>query len=199
MTKRPDSLKGHFLISEANMSDPNFFQTVVLMVEHNAEGAFGLVVNRRSRLVLSDILPGFTHNRGACTPIYVGGPVQQEYLFVLHSDLPDAEAGSEYRSIPVKGVNFEPAFRRIETYFNEENWNAIPADDRPRIHLYLGYSGWAPGQLEQEMDRGSWIIHPASAKIVFHENPEEGWANALRDKGGIYRVFADTNPDPGLN
>ncbi|HMW61271.1 MAG TPA: YqgE/AlgH family protein, partial [Leptospiraceae bacterium] len=89
--------------------------------------------------------------------------------------------------------------RRIENYFNEENWNAIPADDRPRIHLYLGYSGWAPGQLEQEMDRGSWIIHPASAKIVFHENPEEGWANALRDKGGIYRVFADTNPDPGLN
>ncbi len=199
MTKRPDSLKGHFLISEANMSDPNFFQTVVLMVEHNAEGAFGLVVNRRSRLVLSDILPGFATTLGQSTPIYVGGPVQQEYLFVLHSDLPDSESGSEYRTIPVKGVNFEPAFRRVEKYFQEEHWNSIPADDRPRIHLYLGYSGWAPGQLEREMDRGSWIIHPASAKIVFHENPEEGWSNALREKGGIYRVFADTHPDPGLN
>ncbi|MCE9599540.1 MAG: YqgE/AlgH family protein [Spirochaetia bacterium] len=194
----PESLKGKFLISEANMSDPNFFQTVVLMVEHNDEGAFGIVVNRRSKLTLADILPGFTNERGAMSPIYVGGPVQQEYLFVLHSELPDMQE-SEHRSSPVAGVYFEPAFRRLESFFQDEEWNKIPADDRPRLHLFLGYSGWAPGQLEREMERGSWITHPASAKIVFHENPEEGWKNALRDKGGIYRVFADTDPDPGLN
>lgn len=194
----PESLKGKFLISEANMSDPNFFQTVVLMVEHNEEGAFGIVVNRRSKLTLADILPGFTNERGAMSPIYVGGPVQQEYLFVLHSELPDMQE-SEHRSSPVPGVYFEPAFRKLERYFQEEEWNKIPADDRPRLHLFLGYSGWAPGQLEREMERGSWITHPASAKIVFHESPEEGWKNALREKGGIYRVFADTDPDPGLN
>jgi len=198
MSARPKSLKGQFLISEANMSDPNFFQTVVLMVEHNDEGAFGIVVNRRSKLTLADILPGFANTRGQGSPIYVGGPVQQEYLFVLHSDLPEMQA-SEHRSSPVPGVYFEPAFRKLEEYFQDDSWEKIPADDRPRIHLFLGYSGWAPGQLEREMDRGSWITHPASAKIVFHENPEEGWKNALREKGGIYRVFADTNPDPGLN
>lgn len=198
MGHRPESYKGKFLISEANMSDPNFFQTVVLMVEHNADGAFGIVVNRRSKLTLSDILQGFESPLGQSCPIYVGGPVQQEYLFALHSELPD-KSESEHRTSPVKGVYFEPAFRRLEQFFVPESWEQIPADDRPKIHLFLGYSGWAPGQLEREMERGSWITHPASAKIVFHENPEEGWKNALRDKGGIYRVFADTNPEPGLN
>ena len=72
-------------------------------------------------------------------------------------------------------------------------------DDRAPIHLFLGYSGWAPGQLEREMALGSWITQRASAGIVFHANPEDGWKDALRAKGGIYRVFADSDQEPGLN
>jgi len=196
--KHPVSLKGYFLISESNMPDPNFFQTVVLLLEHNSEGAFGLVVNRRSHLTLADIIQKFQTPRGSLTPVYVGGPVQQEYLFVLHSDLPDSER-SDTRTEPTRGVFFEPSFRVMEKYFDEEHWNRIPADDRPHIHLFLGYSGWAPGQLEREMSMGSWIIHPASAKIVFHPEPDLGWKEALRAKGGIYRVFADSDQQPGLN
>ncbi len=194
----PASLKGYFLISESNMPDPNFYQTVVLLLEHNSDGAFGLVVNRRASLTLSEILPRFDTPLGNRTPVYIGGPVQQEYLFVLHSELP-AEEVSASRSEPVPGVFFEPSFRLMEKYFDEEKWHSIPADDRPHIHLFLGYSGWAPGQLEREMSQGSWIIHPAAPKIVFHPDPEEGWKDALRDKGGIYRVFADSNQQPGLN
>ena len=196
--KRPASLKGYFLISESNMPDPNFFQTVVLLLEHTHEGAFGLVVNRKSHLSLADIIPKFQSPRAQGTPVYVGGPVQQEYLFVLHSELPD-ESKSDTRTEPSQGVFFEPSFRIIENYFDEEAWDRIPADDRPNIHLFLGYSGWAPGQLEREMSMGSWIIHPASKKIVFYHNPELGWKEALREKGGIYRVFADSNQQPGLN
>ncbi len=180
------------------MPDPNFFQTVVLMIDHNAEGAFGLVVNRRSHLTLADILPRFPGRHAQTTPIYVGGPVQQEYLFCVHSELPGTQK-SDTASSPVNGVVFEPSFKNLERFFDEENWDSIPADDRPDIHLYLGYSGWAPGQLEREMEMGSWMVHPASPRIVFHNDPEKGWKDALREKGGIYRVFADSNQNPSLN
>lgn len=194
----PPSLKGHFLISESNMADPNFYQTVVLMLEHNEEGAFGLVVNRKSHLALCDVLPRFNEsNRGVATPIYVGGPVQQEYLFVLHSELP--EGPSPTAQSPVPGVYFEPAFGHIEHYFNDHVWDTMPPDDRPHIHLFLGYSGWAPGQLERELEQGSWMTVEANSRIVFHRNPEQGWKEALREKGGIYKVFAESNQHPGLN
>ncbi len=180
------------------MPDPNFYQTVVLMLEHNNEGAFGLVVNRRSNLSLADILPRLDNERGRHTPVYVGGPVQQEYLFVVHSEIVDHQgSGSVIR--PAKGVVFEPSFQQVERFFDPEIWENIPADDRPNIHLFLGYSGWAPGQLENEMKLGSWIFQAAKAGIVFHPDPENGWKEALRDKGGIYRIYADTNQDPALN
>lgn len=195
---KPESLKGRFLISEANMADPNFRQTVVLMIEHNEEGAFGLVVNRRSSLSLADILPDFQTDLGRRTPIYVGGPVQQEFLFAMHSTPHDAAPSKTALSV-VDDVFFEPGFRNIDRYFKEDYVSGLAPDDMPRLHLFLGYSGWGPGQLEREMKDGSWIIHPASSQIVFHPDPEDGWYAALREKGGIYRVFANTNPDPSLN
>ncbi len=194
----PESLKGHFIISESGMSDPNFFQTVVLMIEHNDEGAFGLVVNRRSRLTLGDIIPKFREAAARDVPVYVGGPVQQEYLFVLHGTDSRHEPSAS-AAVPVPGVCFEPFFKQVDSHFEDENWTAVPPDDRIPIHLFLGYSGWGPGQLEREMALGSWITHRASADIVFHPNPEQGWKDALRAKGGIYRVFADSNQQPGLN
>lgn len=194
----PSSLKGYFLISESNMPDPNFYQTVVLVLEHNDEGAFGLVVNRRSHLTLGDIITKFNTERAFRTPVYVGGPVQQEYLFVLHSELPGGEKSST-RLQPTENVFFEPSFQKLEAFFHDEHWNSIPADDRPHIHLFLGYSGWAPGQLEREMEHGSWIIHPSNDRIVFHANPEVGWKDALRAKGGIYQFFADSEQNPSLN
>jgi len=196
--KHPESLKGYFLIAESNMSDPNFTQTVVLILEHNLEGAFGLVVNRRSNLTLGDVMPSCRNDRGYSTPLYVGGPVQQEYIFILHSEIPGME-NSEYAARPVQGVVFEPSFRQIEKYFDPEFWNSMPPEEMPLIHVFLGFSGWAPGQLENEMQGGTWMIHRAIPRIVFHPNPEEGWKDALRQKGGIYKIFADSNQIPGLN
>jgi putative transcriptional regulator len=192
------SLKGYFLISETTMLDPNFKHTVVLLIEHNEEGAFGLIVNRKSQFKLIDLLPEFQNERGRQTPIFIGGPVQQEFLFAIHSPLLDKPISSTAMEVIPK-VYFEPGFRNLENYFKDEYWNQLPLDDRPRIHLYVGYSGWGPGQLEREIREGSWILHPATEKIVFHPNPDEGWKDALRQKGGIYKIFADTNQDPFLN
>lgn len=192
------SLKGYFLISETTMLDPNFKHTVVLLIEHNEEGAFGLIVNRKSQFKLIDLLPEFQNERGRQTSIFIGGPVQQEFLFAIHSPLLDKPISSTAMEVIPK-VYFEPGFRNLENYFKDEYWNQLPLDDRPRIHLYVGYSGWGPGQLEREIREGSWILHPATEKIVFHPNPDEGWKDALRQKGGIYKIFADTNQDPFLN
>ncbi|MFP4067980.1 MAG: YqgE/AlgH family protein [Spirochaetaceae bacterium] len=187
----PTSLTGYFLISEAEMMDPNFFRTVVLIIRHDETGAFGLVVNRKSNLTLSDVLPEFEDSPGGELPLYVGGPVQQEYLFVVHSPYEGHEP-SEAAVQPVEGVIFEPAFAEVRDLFETE-----PAGRN--VLLFLGYSGWAPGQLETELEEGAWILHPAGRHIVFHPNPEEGWRDALRDKGGLYRIFADTDQKPSTN
>lgn len=179
------------------MSDPNFHRTVVLIIEHTQDGAFGLIVNRRSNLALADILTEFQTDTGQETAVYVGGPVQQEFLFAIHSSIPESITASSIQV--VDDVIFEPAFRNIDQYFREEYLETLQPNDQPKIHLYLGYSGWGPGQLEKEINDGSWMTVKATSKIVFHPNPEEGWQVALRQKGGIYKVFADTNPDPNLN
>lgn len=194
----PESLTGYFLISEAEMMDPNFFRTVVLIIRHDETGAFGLVVNRKSHLSLGDVLPEYDDDRGSDLPLYVGGPVQQEYLFVVHSRYEGHEP-SEAAIEPVKGVLFEPAFEQISWLLTTEGWDRIPESERPQVLLFLGYSGWAPGQLENELAEGAWILHQAQPHIVFHPNPEQGWRDALRDKGGLYRIFADTDQKPSTN
>jgi putative transcriptional regulator len=194
----PESLAGYFLISEAEMMDPNFFRTVVLIIRHDETGAFGLVVNRKSNLNLGDVLPEYDDARGTALPLYVGGPVQQEFLFVVHSPYDD-HAPSAASIEPVEGVVFEPAFDNVRELVELESWQRMPKAERPHVLLFLGYSGWAPGQLENELEEGAWILHPARPHIVFHPNPEEGWKDALRDKGGLYRIFADTDQKPSTN
>jgi putative transcriptional regulator len=195
--KMPESLEGHFLISETDLMDPNFFRTVVLITDHNEKGAFGLVVNRKSTSSLMDVLPGFSETDAGTIPIFVGGPVQQEYLFVLHSGLPEGTQ-NEHAETPTPGVIFEPATEPLIDYL-QSNWPSILPDDRPRLHFYAGYSGWAPGQLEDEISYGAWYVHKATADIVFHADPEQGWRDALSRKGEIYRIIAETGYRPSLN
>lgn len=195
--KRPESLEGYFIISEVELMDPNFFRTVVLIVNHNDEGAFGLVVTRKSEATLGDLVSGVEQTPAAGIPIYVGGPVQQEFLFVLHARLPEGVAG-ELASHPAEGVVFEPVTEQFVTYLVTE-WSSMPEATRPRVHLYAGYSGWGSGQLEDEISEGAWVWHKASADIVFHPNPAEGWRHALRKKGGLYQIVAETGFKPSMN
>jgi putative transcriptional regulator len=194
----PESLKGCFLISESRMADPHFFQSVVLIIEHTEDGAFGLVVNHRSALRLSDVLPRADSLRAQNTPLYAGGPVQQDFLLVVHSHTWQDQLSPTASEI-IPGIFFEPSFRAVEDFFDDNKWNTIPEDDQPKIHLFLGYSGWSPGQLESELQSGSWMIIPASEALVFHPEPDSGWRDALKEKGGIYKIFAESNQDPRLN
>jgi putative transcriptional regulator len=195
--QQPKWLEGHFLISEADMADPNFTRTVVLIINHNADGAFGLVLNRKLTVTLGEAVPDLADGPVADVPLYYGGPVQPQFLFCLHSGLPE-DVRSSHASTPVENVLFEPLVSSLTTYM-VDTWGSLDGPDRPPIRLYAGYSGWAPGQLESELERNSWVVRPASAKHIFHANPDEGWKEALGELGGMHKIVAETGFKPSLN
>lgn len=193
----PASLDGYFLVSETELVDPNFHRTVVLLVNHNEEGAFGLVVNRPADIALADIISDFEEQPLGALPTFIGGPVEQHYLFTLHSGLPEA-AESQYALHPGEGIVFEPVFHAMEDYLRTE-WTSLPEKQRPHIKFYLGYAGWGPGQLENELEQDAWLVIPATREIVFHPDPGEAWNAALTKKGGIYQIIAQTGFKPSMN
>lgn len=197
-TARPENLRGHFLIAETELQDPNFFRTVVLIIHHNEEGAFGLVVNRGSEVTVGEVIEGAEESPIADLLLMVGGPVQQNYVFAIHSGIP-APYRSEHSEEPAPGVIFEPSFQHVIDYVESDVYHATPIDDRERIVVYAGYSGWGPGQLEFELEEEAWLIHPATADVVFQSNPSEGWKDALSKKGGFYRIVAETGYKPSRN
>jgi putative transcriptional regulator len=182
-----ESLKGNFLISRYNLPDPNFRETVVFLIEHNEEGAFGFIINRLLDLHIAEVLPQLQGDRAQNSRLYLGGPVQKEYIMALHDGM-GIESGVEV----VPGVYFEPVFENLFPYFQDQD---VPA----RILTFAGYSGWGSGQLENEMENDTWMTLPGDQDLVFVDDPDKGWRKALRAKGGLYQVFADTTQDPELN
>jgi len=196
-TESPRYLEGYFLISETELMDPNFIRTVVLMIQHDDEGAFGLIVNRQTELTLGGIIEKYKDTPADNLPVFIGGPVEQHLLFAVHSGLSDTYTGEHTREV-VPGVFFEPDFQLIQSFL-DNRWDNLAIEDRPRLHFFGGYSGWGPGQLENELKHRSWVLLEAEKEIVFHDNPTEGWNEALRKKGGIYWVVAETGIKPSMN
>lgn len=194
----PPDLTGYFLIAETDLQDPNFFRAVVLLVDHNEEGAFGLVINRESEVVTGDVLDNLERSPAGNLKVYVGGPVQQNYIFVLHSGIP-RRYHSDHALEPCQGVFFEPSFQHILDYMASEDYLALSEGERPQVRVFAGYSGWGPGQLEAELEDDSWFIHPASADLAFQAHATEGWKKVLSQKGSFYRIVAQTGFKPSLN
>lgn len=167
------------------------------MINHDEEGAFGLVVNRQLDVTLAQVVPGFENSPAGMLPIYQGGPVQPQYLFTIHSGFPGALKSGQASS-PIEHVVFEPEFPCLEEYLKAE-WAALPEKTRPPINLYAGYAGWGPGQLENELDHGAWIVRPAAVKHIFSSTPGDGWREALGELGGIHKVIAETGFKPSMN
>jgi putative transcriptional regulator len=197
-TPVPSDLSGHFLIAETDLQDPNFFRTVVLVIHHNSEGAFGLVINRESEVTAGEVIEGVEDCPLVTEPIHVGGPVQQNYVFALHSGIP-RRYRSEHSEETAPGVIFEPSFQHLIDYAHSEDYLAEPIEDRPAIRIFAGYSGWGPGQLEGELTEDAWYVHAASADLVFSADSAEGWKAALSRKGSFFRIVAETGFKPSRN
>jgi len=161
-------LSGHFLIAMPNLQDPNFNRTVTFICEHNANGAFGVVINRQVDADVGEILSQLDISVTENNPyiekkIFLGGPVEVSRGLVLHS--PIGHWGATLVKIGDIAITSSLDIMR-----------AIAHGEAPeKFLLSVGYAGWGPGQLEQEMVENAWLNGPADAKIIFDTPVEERW------------------------
>jgi putative transcriptional regulator len=178
-----ESLAGKLLISSPSLVDPNFRRTVVLMTHHDDEGAVGLVLSRPSDLRIDEAVPDLGELPYADEVVYLGGPVQPEAVVVL-AEL--TEAPEESAAIVGHVIYMPP--------------NTDPAELRAsRVRVFAGYSGWGPGQLEQELEEPAWIVAEAEPTDVFASDPDDLWRRVLHRKGGKFTLIATMPYDPSLN
>ncbi|MBD3390549.1 MAG: hypothetical protein GF418_00895 [Chitinivibrionales bacterium] len=160
---------GCLLLAREGLEDPNFKITVVLICVHNADGAFGLVLNRPSHMPLSEVFDVDVVQKLERRKIYIGGPVQQDALQIVQ--LTDGPARNAYRVAPGVHLGGE--------------WNALAdilAADQSTTRLFLGYSGWGPGQLEAEIAVGAWEVYNVDVNRLLR-GPEDkliGDVDAIR-------------------
>jgi putative transcriptional regulator len=152
------------------MQDPNFSRTVTYICEHSAEGSMGIVINRPMSLQLGDMLEQLDipllHPAAGKWPVYIGGPVQTDRGFVLHTG-----GGNWDSSLPIT--------EQVNVTTSKDILQAIAQGDGPEHHLVaLGYAGWTAGQLEEEISANAWLSGPASAEIIFQLPAEQRWQAA---------------------
>jgi len=178
--------KGDLLISEPFLPDPNFERTVVLLCEHNEEGSFGFVLNKPSLLKYSDVMEETSYNE----TLYVGGPVEQDTMHIIHVMGELLEGSIDLGNGIFWGGNFE----QLQIMINN---NQI---DPAAFRFFLGYSGWAAGQLEMELKEKTWIISNQARKDqVFETDPDLLWKQVLNEMGGKFKMISNYPIDPRLN
>lgn len=182
MPEKSQYLKGQLLLDSGELHGSFFQRTVLLICQHDAEGAFGLVLNRETGNKASEVIVADLPDALKEYPLFVGGPVQPTALSFLHSDsfipdatvLPNLSLGHSLDSLVEIGQSFSPA---------------------KKIRLFAGYAGWSPGQLEGEMKRKAWLAHPASLELIFDAPPGELWQLVLRRKGGWHNRILSQSPE----
>jgi putative transcriptional regulator len=180
-----DSIRGKLLIAGPALGDPNFWRTVVLVVEHNEEGAMGLVLNRPSETTVGEAVPQLAELVDPGDDVLVGGPVQQSGVIVLAEFEDPADAAMiAFEHVGIVGTTSEVI----------EQPTGVRA-----ARAFAGHAGWGPGQLENEVARGDWIVEPARRGDAFTAEPTELWPEVLTRKGGSYALIARMPADPSLN
>lgn len=178
-------MRGQLLIAGPTLQDPNFWRTVVLVVEHSEAGALGLVLNRPSESKVGEAVPQLTCLADADDDVLVGGPVGQSAVIVLADfEEPEAAALIAFDNVGVLAGGAP----------TEELGNGVR-----RARIFAGHSGWGPGQLDDELERGDWILEPARYSDAFASDPAELWTAVLERKGGSYALVARMPLDPSLN
>jgi putative transcriptional regulator len=179
------SCRGQLLIAGPGLLDPNFWRTVVLIVEHTDEGALGLVLNRPSETTVGDAVPQLKNLIDPDNLVYIGGPVQPSAVIVLADfETPADAALISFDDVGVLGIapDSEDASTTVRS-----------------ARAFVGHAGWGPGQLDDELERGDWIVEPATHADAFSDRPSELWSSVLTRKGGSYALVARMPTDPSVN
>ena len=173
-TSSDDLAVGKLLVASRDLSDPNFAKTVVLLVHYDENGVVGLIVNRQTDVPLFRVFPNLDEVKGRSDPMYAGGPVERRAMLALirtRSKSDDSEpVAGEIRLISDK--------RLLEK-------RIAGGTDSSAFHVYAGYSGWTPKQLDGEVDAGAWLIFPGDVALVFDSRPESLWSRLVSPKSEL--------------
>ncbi len=180
-----ESARGQLLIARPTLVDPNFWRTVVLVIEHSDDGALGLVLNRPSETTVGEAVPQLEELVDPDAQLFIGGPVQPSAVIVL-AEFEDAGEAAliAFDDIGVLGTG---------------SGTEQPAGGVRTGRAFVGHAGWGPGQLDSELERGDWILDPARREDAFCAAPLELWSEVLTRKGGSYALVARMPPDPSVN
>ena len=177
--------KGKLLIAMPILSDPNFRQTVVLLCEHGSDGSLGLVVNRPMDVEVSTLIENFPDLVDAGR-VHSGGPVNQSGVLILCQ----REAETQSQGI-LKDVFLVTDLAELEKPGESES--------NKNVRCYLGYAGWAPGQLETEMQAGAWRLVPGDSRLIFNADPAAVWREMMHQMGKEWAIYASMPPDLSSN
>lgn len=180
-----ESLVGSLLIATPALYDPNFYRTVVLMVEHGPEGSLGLVLNRPTSEPVRDHLEDWADHTADPDVIFFGGPVNNEIAVAV---IDTVETERQY---------VEPVFGTIGLLDLSGPTDGLVTDDR--IRIFSGYAGWIGGQLEMELQEGSWFTVPATTDDVFNADPDALWTAVLKRQPAPTAFYARFPVDLSLN
>ncbi len=161
-------------------------RTVVFICEHQEEGSFGFVLNKKYDQTLDELINNFD---GFTIPVYYGGPVQGDTIHFLHQYPELIPGGQEV----MKGVYWGGDFEIVTSLVKNEEI------DINKIRFFIGYSGWSNGQLKDELEEKTWLTVSATRKLVFHPHPPEVWKDSLKHLGGDYEMMINFPIDPQLN
>jgi putative transcriptional regulator len=160
--------KGKLLVAGRGLQDPNFSQTVVLIIDHSPDGAIGVIINRQSGLKLFSLFPDIESMQDRSENLHIGGPVDVDHMMLLVKTPKKPEDAFQIFEDVYAGGKPELIVRMLSR-----------ADPTERFRAYVGYSGWGPGQLEAEVSRGDWHILQADAATVFDKEPSKIWPELI--------------------
>lgn len=186
MKETGKSFKGQLILDNGKLRGSFFHRSVILICQHDSEGAFGLILNRSTNNKVGEAVVANLPDTLKKEPLYLGGPVQPQALSYLHNDthLPDANVFTNLNL----GHSLDSLMELGESFSATR-----------KLRVFAGYAGWSPGQLEDEMKRDTWMTHPASLDLVFHPDPNHLWPMILKQKGWKYKLIADGPEDPAWN
>jgi len=161
--------RGKFLVAGRQLDDPNFRETVVLLIDYGLDGAMGLVINRPSNVKLATVFPDIKELKQREDTIYIGGPVAvNQMLLLIRSD-----RAPELSKRVTDNVYISSSWEVLERLMKK-------TDKDERFRLFAGYAGWAPNQLDFERSRGDWYVLKAEADMIFSPNPDELWKDLIQ-------------------
>jgi putative transcriptional regulator len=161
--------KGKLLVAGDGLRDPHFAEAVILLLEYNDQGAMGVIVNRSSRVKLSELLPRVQGLEHRADTIYEGGPVERSEILMLVHAAKEPEDSK---------VIFGDVYLSSSAELLKRLAADAPQADAP-FRVYSGYAGWGAGQLDAEVAVGAWHIFPATAAAVFSARPDDLWQELL--------------------